>query len=211
MNTTPTPTRAANPVAVDASLLRRLTDELLDGRDVTQDDARGLLIALAVAGEGERVRGTGYSRTAHPVVTDDPDEGFLEGHLDLAFTDETGLVAVTVTTEPVPSSGPGRGIVAGQNPGDPVRKVGKNAVDAEIAPLARAASGQGNPVWGPLMRAGVDKSLFARQVERYAERAVAQLVGHLRGGINVPGDDDRQQPVFFPGLQKSPEILKKIH
>jgi len=35
--------------------------------------------------------------------------------------------------------------------------------------LARAASEQGNPVWGPLMRAGVDKSLFARQVEKYAD------------------------------------------
>ena len=27
----------------------------------------------------------------------------------------------------------------------------------------------GNPVWGPLMRAGNDESLFARQVERYAD------------------------------------------
>jgi hypothetical protein len=36
------------------------------------------LIALAVAGEGERVTGTGYSRTAHPVVIDEPSESFLE-------------------------------------------------------------------------------------------------------------------------------------
>ena len=43
------------------------------------------------------------------------------------------------------------------------------AVDDEIAPLARAATQQGNPTWGPLMRAGVDKSLFARQVEKYAD------------------------------------------
>jgi HAD superfamily 5'-nucleotidase-like hydrolase len=43
------------------------------------------------------------------------------------------------------------------------------AVDREIAPLARAATEQGNAVWGPLMRAGVDKSLFARQVEKYAD------------------------------------------
>jgi len=28
---------------------------------------------------------------------------------------------------------------------------------------------QGNETWGPLMRAGVDKSLFARQVEKYAD------------------------------------------
>ncbi len=43
------------------------------------------------------------------------------------------------------------------------------ALDAEIAPLARAAGEMGNPAWGLLMRAGNDKSLFARQVERYAD------------------------------------------
>jgi len=43
------------------------------------------------------------------------------------------------------------------------------ALDEQIAPLARAATQQGNPTWGPLMRAGVDKSLFARQVEKYAD------------------------------------------
>ena len=32
------------------------------------------------------------------------------------------------------------------------------ALDERIAPLARAASEQGNKLWGPLMRAGVDKS-----------------------------------------------------
>ena len=43
------------------------------------------------------------------------------------------------------------------------------ALDEQIAPLARRASSLGNPIWGPLMRAGNDKSLFARQVERYAD------------------------------------------
>ncbi len=42
-------------------------------------------------------------------------------------------------------------------------------IDADIAPLAQAAAMQGNDVWGPLMRAGIDKSLFARQVEKYAD------------------------------------------
>ena len=42
-------------------------------------------------------------------------------------------------------------------------------LDDQIAPLARAAAELGNPTWGPLMRAGNDKSLFARQVERYAD------------------------------------------
>ena len=43
------------------------------------------------------------------------------------------------------------------------------ALDAEIAPLARAASQLGNPVWGPLLRAGRDKSLLARQLEGSAD------------------------------------------
>ena len=42
-------------------------------------------------------------------------------------------------------------------------------LDERIAPLAREAGELGNPIWGPLMRAGNDKSLFARQVERYAD------------------------------------------
>ncbi len=43
------------------------------------------------------------------------------------------------------------------------------ALDDQIAPLAKAAGQLGNPIWGPLMRAGSDKSLFARQVERHAD------------------------------------------
>jgi HAD superfamily 5'-nucleotidase-like hydrolase len=42
-------------------------------------------------------------------------------------------------------------------------------LDEEITPLARAAGELRNPAWGPLMRSGNDKSLFARQVERYAD------------------------------------------
>ncbi|MGY9075030.1 MAG: HAD-IG family 5'-nucleotidase [Acidimicrobiales bacterium] len=43
------------------------------------------------------------------------------------------------------------------------------ALDDQIAPLARQAGLLGNSNWGPLMRAGNDKSLFARQVEKYAD------------------------------------------
>jgi hypothetical protein len=42
-------------------------------------------------------------------------------------------------------------------------------LDDDIAPLAIAASELRNTAWGPLMRSGSDKSLFARQVERYAD------------------------------------------
>jgi 5'-nucleotidase len=43
------------------------------------------------------------------------------------------------------------------------------AVDAKVAELARAASELGNRRWGPLLRAGNDKSRMARQLERYAD------------------------------------------
>ena len=43
------------------------------------------------------------------------------------------------------------------------------ALDEQIVPLARAASELGNPDWGPVMRGGNDKSLVARQVEKYAD------------------------------------------
>jgi len=43
------------------------------------------------------------------------------------------------------------------------------ALDAQIAPLARAATELHNKTWGLLMRAGNDKSHLARQVERYAD------------------------------------------
>ncbi|MBI5509293.1 MAG: HAD-IG family 5'-nucleotidase [Deltaproteobacteria bacterium] len=42
-------------------------------------------------------------------------------------------------------------------------------MDDKIAPLARRASELANPRWGLLMRAGNDKSLLARQIERYAD------------------------------------------
>lgn len=42
-------------------------------------------------------------------------------------------------------------------------------LDASIKPLAEAAGKLANAAWGPLMRAGNDKSHLARQVERYAD------------------------------------------
>lgn len=42
-------------------------------------------------------------------------------------------------------------------------------LDEAIAPLAEAADKAHNPHWGLLMRAGNDKSLLARQIERYAD------------------------------------------
>lgn len=53
------------------------------------------------------------------------------------------------------------------------------ALDTKIAPLAKAFGSLGNPSWGPLMRAGNDKSLFARQVERYADIYTSRVSNFL--------------------------------
>ena len=53
------------------------------------------------------------------------------------------------------------------------------ALDGKIAPLAKAFGALGNPNWGPLMRAGSDKSLFARQVERYADIYTSRVSNFL--------------------------------
>jgi len=43
------------------------------------------------------------------------------------------------------------------------------ALDRRIEPLAARANTLHNPVWGPIMRAGHDKSYLARQLEQYAD------------------------------------------
>ena len=72
------------------------------------------------------------------------------------------------------------------------------ALDLEIGPLARASGELRNRHWGPLMRSGNDKSLFARQVERYADvytSRVSNLLdatpyGYLRAARgSLPHDD----------------------
>ncbi len=52
-------------------------------------------------------------------------------------------------------------------------------LDETIAPLARCSGEMGNATWGPLMRAGNDKSLFARQVERYADVYTSRVSNFL--------------------------------
>lgn len=53
------------------------------------------------------------------------------------------------------------------------------ALDERISPLAKAASEVGNPAWGPLMRAGNDKSALARQVERSADIYMSRVSNFL--------------------------------
>ena len=53
------------------------------------------------------------------------------------------------------------------------------AIDEEIAPLASAAGKIHNKNWGLLMRAGNDKSHFARQMERYADIYTSRVSNFL--------------------------------
>jgi HAD superfamily 5'-nucleotidase-like hydrolase len=52
-------------------------------------------------------------------------------------------------------------------------------LDAKISPLAKASGVVGNLTWGLLMRGGNDKSLFARQVERYADIYTSRVSNFL--------------------------------
>lgn len=51
--------------------------------------------------------------------------------------------------------------------------------DGQISPLAKLAGEVGNPHWGPLMRAGNDKSHLARQVERHADLYTSRVSNFL--------------------------------
>jgi len=53
------------------------------------------------------------------------------------------------------------------------------ALDAELGPMARAATELSNPVWGLLTRAGNDKSHLARQMERYADIYTSRVSNFL--------------------------------
>jgi hypothetical protein len=54
-----------------------------------------------------------------------------------------------------------------------------DALDARIGPLAKASSEVSNRWWGPLMRAGNDKSLLTRQVERSADVYTSRVSNFL--------------------------------
>jgi 5'-nucleotidase len=54
-----------------------------------------------------------------------------------------------------------------------------SSLDKMIRPYAQAAAEIGNDRWGPLMRAGNDKSFLARQVERYADIYLSRVSNFL--------------------------------
>jgi hypothetical protein len=53
-------------------------------------------------------------------------------------------------------------------------------LDERISPLARIAGEINNPKWGLLLRAGNDKNLFARQLERYSDVYTSRVSNFLR-------------------------------
>lgn len=77
-----------------------------------------------------------------------------------------------------------RGHAAPLTPGDHEARIADLRVrlaelDERISPLAQAAGRLGNEAWGLLMRSGYDKSLFARQVERYADVYTSRVSNFL--------------------------------
>lgn len=53
------------------------------------------------------------------------------------------------------------------------------SLDHGIAPLAERASSHPHPRWGAIMRAGIDKSHIARQIERYADIYTSRVSNFL--------------------------------
>ena len=53
------------------------------------------------------------------------------------------------------------------------------SIDDQIRPLAVASQAVSNPTWGMLMRAGNDKSYFARQLERHADIYMSRVSNFL--------------------------------
>jgi HAD superfamily 5'-nucleotidase-like hydrolase len=52
-------------------------------------------------------------------------------------------------------------------------------LDEQIGPLAKTSAEVSHPLWGPLMRAGNDKSMLARQVERSADIYTSRVSNFL--------------------------------
>jgi HAD superfamily 5'-nucleotidase-like hydrolase len=59
-------------------------------------------------------------------------------------------------------------------------RAASDALDQRILPLVRGSGQVGHPVWGPVMRAGGDKSRLARQIERHADVYTSRVSNFLR-------------------------------
>ncbi|MFT7580505.1 MAG: 5'-nucleotidase [Myxococcota bacterium] len=64
-------------------------------------------------------------------------------------------------------------------------RTGLVALDQTIAPLAEQAGKLRNPRWGLIMRAGIDKSHLARQIERFADVYTSRVSNFVYATPNV--------------------------
>jgi 5'-nucleotidase len=84
-----------------------------------------------------------------------------------------------------------------------VLRAATEALDLRIGPLARRSGQIGNEIWGPLLRAGNDKSRLARQIERHADVYTSRVsnlqhltpFGYLRAARgSLPHDEATLMP-----------------
>lgn len=85
-----------------------------------------------------------------------------------ALEAEVSLVRLAMQRNRLGYASPPTGVVADKSHLEALRSE-LAVLDSEITPLAVESSRLRNAAWGPLMRSGIDKSLFARQVEKYAD------------------------------------------
>ncbi len=81
------------------------------------------------------------------------------------------------------------------------------ALDAEIAPMAKMAAELHNPTWGPLTRAGNDKSHLARQIERYADVYTSRVSNFMYVTPNVYMRSPRGSLPHDPLLPGGPPLV----
>ncbi len=95
-----------------------------------------------------------------------------------AMEAEVSAVRLALQRERLGYAKPPPGVVADKGRVDTLRTE-IAALDSEISPLAVESSRLRNEAWGPLMRAGIDKSLFARQVEKYADCYTSRVANFI--------------------------------
>jgi 5'-nucleotidase len=81
-------------------------------------------------------------------------------------------------------------------------------LDNAIRPMAEAASRLANDAWGPVMRAGNDKSHLARQVERYADIYMSRVSNFLHitpfGYLRSMRGSLPHDPTIGPSVEGAP-------
>ena len=109
-----------------------------------------------------------------------PDEIKLETLMaeKSAMEAEVSAVRLALQRDRLGYAEPPEGVVAEKGRIDELRSA-IATLDNEISPLAVEASRLRNEAWGPLMRAGIDKSLFARQVEKYADCYTSRVANFI--------------------------------